>query len=103
MARRFHSDDVVVYQKHKRGTHPTSRAHDVRPASSGDDYDYVVDKYWLVVDVAAGGRLKLRTPGGKLHEVASDDPCLRPPSLRERLSLRLWNRGRLRALRQPGA
>jgi hypothetical protein len=98
MRRRFRERDIVVYEKHKHGTHPTPRARAVRPSSAGDDYSYVVDKYWLVLRVGDDGRLLLRTPGGKLHEIDPDDPLLRPLSWFERLRLRFFEPGRLEAL-----
>ena len=97
----FHERDLVVYQKPKHSLHPGPRAHDVRPAALGDSYDYVVDKFWVVVAARDDGRLVLRTPGGKLHEVDRGDPNLRRPTLRERAWLALRNRDRLRALREP--
>ena len=97
----FQERDLVVYVKQKHGPHPSPRAHDVRPTPSGDDYDYVIDKYWVVERVLEDGRLLLRTPGGKLHEIAPDDPSLRRPTWRERVALRLWDRARLRALGDP--
>ena len=101
MIQSFRVHELVVFEKQKHGAHPSLRAHDVRPAPSGDDYDYVVDKYWVVVRVLDDGRLLLRTPGGKLHEIATVDPDLRRLSLRERVWLTLFERDRLRALRRP--
>ena len=101
MGHAFKSRDLVVFQKRKHGPHPGPRARSLRPAPQGDDYDYVIDKYWVVESVLDGDRLLLRTPGGKLHEVASVDPDLRPASLRERVWLTLFDRARLRALRKP--
>ncbi len=101
MHRPFKSQDLVVYQKRKHGSRPGPRARQLRPAPQGEDYDYVIDKYWVVDRVLDDDRLVLRTPGGKLHEVASLDPDLRRPSLRERVWLTLFERERLRALRHP--
>jgi hypothetical protein len=104
MKRAFRQHEVVVYEKTKHGPHPGPRARAVRPAPLGETYDYLVDKYWIVVASRTDGSLVLRTPGGKLHELRVADPCLRRPTLREKLWLHLAGagRGRLRALRQPG-
>lgn len=99
MKHRFREQDLVVYEKHKHGTHPGPRAHDVYPAPAGDYYDYLVSKYWVVEEVRPDSALVLRTPGGKLHHVSPNDPCLRPAKLRERLWLYLRGRERLQALR----
>jgi hypothetical protein len=98
----FRTHDVVVFRKQKHGAHPGVRAHDVRPAPLGEDYDYLIDKYWIVVRVTDDGQLLLRTPGGKLHEISVGDPNLRRLTLRERLWLSVFDRQRLRALRHPG-
>src|SRR5262245_54449796 len=79
MIRTLRIHDLVVFEKQKHGAHPSVRAHDVRPAPLGEDYDYVIDKYWIVVRVTDDGRLLLRTPGGKLHEIRANDPNLRRP------------------------
>jgi hypothetical protein len=101
MKRHFRERQLVVYQKHKHGKRPGPRARDVRPAPRGETYQYVVDKYWVVIGTRERGRLLLRTPGGKLHEVDEDDVHLRRPTWSEWLRLWLSSRERLRALRQP--
>ena len=101
MDRNYKSGDLVVYSKEKYGTHPGARAHDVHPAPLGDSYRYVVDKYWIVDEVRADGRLVLRTPGGKLHEIDAADLALRKLTLREHMWLRLFDRERLDALLKP--
>ena len=103
MKHRFHEHDLVVYEKHKHGSRPGPRAHDVRPALRGDDYDCVVNKFWIVVEARPNERIKLRTPGGKQHVLDPNDPCLRPATLSERLWLRFRNPQRLDALRHAGA
>jgi hypothetical protein len=97
----FRERELIVYVKEKHGTHPGPRAQAIRPAPAGDTYDYVVRKYWLVENASIDGRLTLKTPGGKRHQVQRDDPCLRSPTWLERLWLRLCQRKRLRALRDP--
>jgi hypothetical protein len=103
MSRIPRSNDLVVYQKHKHGTHPGPRARNVRPALHGDTYDYLVTKYWVVVAAEPGHPLVVRTPTGKLLEVAASDPNLRRATLRERLWLLLWDRRRRDALLRPAA
>ena len=99
MKHRFRQHELVVYEKHKHGTHPGRRARDVRPAPRGDDYEYVIDKYWIVEEVRADAQVVVRTPGGKLHELSCADPCLRPATWIERLWLLWRERPRLDALR----
>ena len=102
MKRRFRVHDVIVYEKPKHGTHPTPRAHDLRPTPQGESYDYVVDKYWIVVETIGDAAVVARTPGGKLHEIDVADPRVRHLTWFERARLLLSDRGRLRALREPG-
>ncbi len=72
----------------KHSTHPGPRAHDVRPVAKGDDYSYVVDKLWTIVEVRPDGKLVLTTRRGKQRVVEQDDRSLRRPSLWERLIYR---------------
>jgi len=98
--RPFKEHDLVVFRVKKHGPHPGPRARDVRPARMGDDYDYVVDKYWTVVEVRQDGTLLLRTPGGKLREASAGDSRLRRPGLRDWVWLLVFGRERLRAHRR---
>jgi hypothetical protein len=83
--RKFRKGDPVVYRKVKSSTHPGPRAHDIQPSGGGEDYVYVVDKFWIVTEVRDDGQLKLVTRTGKTHLVRSDDIGLRHASWRERL------------------
>ncbi len=79
--------DWVVYHKSKQSRVPGRRAALITPTGKGETYNYVVDKFWVVESVDVDGTLRLRTPGGKLHEVDPDDPNLAPAGLVTRL---LW-------------
>lgn len=93
----FKKGQVVVFRKEKHSTHPGPRAQNVRPARLGDMYDYLVDKFWIVVDIE-GDDLVVKTPKGKVHRVSTQHPRLRKLRLHERIWLRLKSRGRLDAL-----
>ncbi|MCA9101407.1 MAG: hypothetical protein KDA63_09670, partial [Planctomycetales bacterium] len=54
----------------------------------GDDYSYYVEKFWVVLDVLADGRLLLQTPRGKQHLVEAADPNLRRANWLERIRYR---------------
>jgi hypothetical protein len=88
--------DWIVYCKTKYSQHPGERARNVEPSAKGDEYCYTVDKFWVVESLTPGGQICLRTPGGKRHVVAADDPHLRCPSLWERI----WYRSRFLAAEQ---
>ena len=90
--------DWVVYRKTKFGVKPGPRAKDVAPAAGGDLYSYVVEKYWVVVEMLPDGRLRLRTRTGKEREVASADANLRLARWWERW----FRRDRFRAAEQSG-
>ena len=83
--RAFQAGDWVVYRRTKHSEVPGPRAHDVSPFPGGDMYSYVVDKFWVVLEVESDGGLLLRTPGGKEHRTKGDDPNLRRPTWWERL------------------
>ena len=80
--------DLVVYRKTKHSPAPGPRAVNVNPASSGEDYAYQVDKYWVVVEVHEN-YLVLGTRKGKRNSVSLDDPNIRRASF--------WERWRCRA------
>jgi hypothetical protein len=86
MSRRaFQKGDWVVFRRRKYTTHPGPRAQAVHATAHGDEYSYVVDKFWIVDDVLADGNLLLRTRRGKTHTLRADDPNLRFASFWERL------------------
>lgn len=89
----FQPGDWVIYTMPKRSRHPGPRARSVHPAQLGDDYSYVVDKFWVVVEVQSDSRILIRTRRGKIRTVRRDDPLLRKP--------RWWERWRHRN-RFPG-
>ncbi|GAB4157226.1 MAG: hypothetical protein Tsb009_34250 [Planctomycetaceae bacterium] len=80
----FQVGDLVVYRKTKHSLHPGPRAEDIIPASSGDDYSYCVDKYWVVSGQASENEIIVRTRRGKTHILKSNDPNLRRANLWER-------------------
>lgn len=81
----YQAGDLVIYRKPKHSTSPGPRAINVHPTPHGDDYDYMVDKYWVVDEVKNDGTIITRTRRGKRHEIDSDDPHLRPASLWHRI------------------
>jgi len=77
--------DWAVYLKQKASTSPGPRARHVSPATAGENYRYIVEKYWIVKEIMAPGELLLITRRGKQHQVSTDDPLLRRPSWWQRL------------------
>ncbi|MBB02651.1 MAG: hypothetical protein ACE37I_20955 [Rubinisphaera brasiliensis] len=82
--RGFEVGEPVVYLMTKQSSHPTLRATTVSPAAHGDDYSYVVKKFWVVREICTDGTLIVQTRKGKARRVSADDPCLRHASLWER-------------------
>lgn len=80
----FHPGDPVIYVRTKHSPHPGPRAKKITPAAQGDDYTYLVSKFWIVEEVLDDGNLLLRTRRGKKHLVSKEDPNLRPAALWER-------------------
>ena len=87
MPARFRPGDVVVYRKQKCSAHPGPHAREVEPMPNGDDYSYLVEKYWRVVAVH-DSVLVVRTRRGKEHTIALSDPNVRPASWWDWLFLR---------------
>lgn len=84
----------AIYRKSKRSATPGPRAASVQATPKGEQYSYVVDKFWVVRRVLDSGTLELQTPSGKRREISSDDPNLRKPSWIERL---IWRERFVRA------
>lgn len=72
----YRPGDAVVFRMQKRSTHPGPRAADVRPDRFGDQYSYMVDKFWVIDRVLDDGRLVARTRRGKTHTLHPADPRL---------------------------
>jgi hypothetical protein len=82
---KFRKGDRIIYHKNKVSAHPTPRARDVHPAARGDDYHYVVDKYWIVTDIIDEQTIEAMTRTGKRHRLSVEDPRLRKAGLISRL------------------
>jgi len=80
----YHQGDPVIYRVSKSSKRPGPRARAIRPAKGGDEYRYVVDKFWIVGDVRNDGMLVLMTRTGKRHVVSPDASDLRHATLWER-------------------
>lgn len=85
--KRFKPGDWVIYRKQKVSVSPGPRAQETNPAEKGENYSYVVEKYWIVDEVLEDGSLRLKTRRGKEHIVESNDPHLRKAGWWERLFL----------------
>lgn len=85
---KWHVGEWVVYKKQKVSSRPGPRAEVKYAAPHGEDYSYLVDKYWCVSAILDDERIEVATRTGKTHRIDPDDRNLRKPSLRERLFLR---------------
>jgi hypothetical protein len=81
----FKPGDPVVFRKSKRSSHPGPRAAHIDPEPRGEQYSYVVDKFWVVSEVRSDGSLLVRTRRGKTHVLRPDHPSLRRANLLDRL------------------
>ena len=79
-SRRFAAGDWVFYRKLKHSASPGPRANGIAPAERGEMYTYFVDKFWVVQEVLAEGRLRVQTRRGKSHLIEASDPNLRRAS-----------------------
>lgn len=81
----FSPGDWVIYHKTKWSADPGPRAQNVTPASSGDQYVYNVDKFWVVEETLEDGSVVLITRKGKRHVLNSELPSLKRANWFERL------------------
>ncbi len=59
----------------------------------GDDYSYLVDKFWMVAEVLPNNQLRLVTRRGKYRVISAADPLLHKAGWWQRFR----NRGRFPA------
>ena len=83
--REFAAGDQVVYRKGKVSEHPGPRAEEIHPSTHGEEYSYVVDKYWTVTREIDDETIEVKTRTGKLHQLRKDDQVLRKASWWEKL------------------
>ncbi|MDA0990167.1 MAG: hypothetical protein O3A51_05385 [Verrucomicrobia bacterium] len=81
----FAVGDKVIYRKSKRSKNPGPRAEGVCPSSSGDDYHYTVEKFWVVTAVQGEQTIEVITRTGKRQFLDRRDPRLRKASRLEEL------------------
>ena len=89
----YQAGDLVVYTLPKQGPTPGPRARSIHPSRMGDDYSYLVDKFWMVAEVLSDNQLRLVTRRGKYRVVSADDPLLHKAGWWQRFR----NRGRFPA------
>ena len=85
MPGKYREGDRVIYAMQKASEHPGPRARDVSPAPHGDEYSYLVDKFWTVSEVRPEGEVVIRTRRGKQRTLREEDPRLRHANLWERV------------------
>lgn len=81
--KKYQVGDHVVYHKPKHSTHPGPRAVDLHPAPQGDEYSYIIDKFWTVIALINDHTIEVRTRKGKTHQLNIHDPLLRKAGLLE--------------------
>lgn len=89
----YQAGDLVVYTLPKQGPTPGPRARSIHPSRMGDDYSYLVDKFWMVAEVLPDNKLRLVTRRGKYRVISADDPLLHKAGWWQRFR----NRGRFPA------
>jgi hypothetical protein len=99
---RWNRGQVVVFPKQKYSPAPGPRAREVDAAPGGETYSYLVDKFWIVKETLADGRLVVLTRGGKEHVLRHDDLSIRGLSLLERLRHRQRLQDLLSVLKKAG-
>jgi hypothetical protein len=85
---RFSVGDHVIYHKSKTSPRPGPRAEDVHAAEHGEDYSYIVDKFWTVSAVIDEETIEVRTRQGKTHCLKTNDPLLRKAGVVDELRFR---------------
>jgi hypothetical protein len=84
----FKVGDAVIFRVMKISNHPGPRAAHISPEPKGEQYQYEVDKYWMVAEIREAGEIVLQTRRGKRHTVHVENPRLRRATFLERLFYR---------------
>jgi len=84
----YRTGDWIIYRKSKRSQNPGPRAEDIQPAGGGENYSYIVEKYWIVKEVKEDNQLLLQTRRGKTHLMPTDDPSIRKANWWQRFRYR---------------
>ena len=77
----FRVGDKIVYHKPKSSFCPGPTAKQVYPLEHGEEYHYVVDKFWKVACVNDDGALDVVTRTGKKHRLEASDPNIKKARL----------------------
>jgi len=88
-SRQYQPGEKVICTVSKRSPHPGRRAYDVRPETSGEAYQYQVDKFWTVQEVR-DSQVVLLTRRGKTRLIDRDDPSIHRANWWERILY--WDR-----------
>ncbi|MBL8814213.1 MAG: hypothetical protein JNM43_28855 [Planctomycetaceae bacterium] len=73
----YRPGDLVIYTVSKQSPTPGPRARAIQPSEYGEDYTYVVDKFWMVSELVGDNQVQIITRRGKTRTVSIDDPLLR--------------------------
>ncbi|TCD48082.1 hypothetical protein [Chlorobium sp. N1] len=82
---RLRVGDTIVYHKPKSSFSPGPRARQVYPLARGEEYHYVVDKFWTVTAINEDGTVDVVTRTGKTHHLKADDPNISKTGLIDHL------------------
>lgn len=77
--------DRVIYIMPKVSAHPGQNAQHVHPSMGGENYDYLVEKFWTVTAIPSVDTIEITTRRGKKRQLRTDDPRLRRASWLEKL------------------
>ncbi len=75
--RQFRVGDKIIYHKPKSSFCPGPRARQIYPLEHGDNYHYIVDKFWEVAQINDDGTLDVVTRTGKKNRLQTLDPNIK--------------------------
>jgi hypothetical protein len=81
----YQRGDLVIYTVTKQSAHPGPRAREIHPSQLGEDYSYLVDKFWMVAELRSNEEIVIVTRRGKTRQVSVNDPLLRKANWWQRL------------------
>lgn len=81
----YREDEKVVYLYDRSSSHPDPTGKNVFASKKGEQYQYQVEKYWVVTRILDDDVVEAISRSGTVHEIDCHDPRLRKATWWERI------------------
>lgn len=81
----YSEDEKVVYLYDHSSSHPDPAGKNVFASKKGEQYQFQVEKYWVITRILDDDRVEATSRSGTVHEIDRHDPRLRKATWWERI------------------